>query len=105
MPTQDNLQVPSTFTLEARRTTALEAQALAATRIAAASASAFGTSGNPARDEFREVLMVCLQMRVAADLNGIFSYAQEIIDGLDNRYPMTVENPVPLPVTPPKTSP
>lgn len=65
----------------------MEDLALAAKKQSDAFALSTGFSGNPARDEFREVLLVCVKARVGTDINSLFAFAQELVDGLEVRFP------------------
>lgn len=81
--------------LDERRVAALEAQARAMERSAAA-AEAFAASpasGVPASPQavakarFERVLCACLYARTSTTVEGFLSFARELCDGMDREFP------------------
>ena len=92
----ENLPVPQS--LEERQTAAMESQAkglqasaAALQAQAAAAAAVAGFSGNPVKDRYTEMVKVCVQARVATDVEGFLKFAQELCDGIDRNYPEPVK--------------
>jgi hypothetical protein len=86
-PDVENLPVPGTPPVEDRKATALEGQATAAARMAAAAEAMAGISDNPKRHLFVTMLHACIMGRVATDVNGFLRFADELCDGVNARFP------------------
>jgi hypothetical protein len=89
----ENLPVPGAPQTEVRKATAMEDQAAALARTAAAAEAMAGISVNPKRDLYVAMLHACIMGRVATDVTGFLRFADELCDGVAARYPDQGQQP------------
>lgn len=82
-PQVENLPVPGA-PVEDRKAAALEGQAVALARSAAAVEAMAGISK---RERYLAILNACIIGRVATDVNGFLRFADELNDGVNARFP------------------
>ena len=94
--TVENITVPG-GDLEERRVKALEDQATAMLRQAAASEKIAAAQSQPLpgsapstygpKDRYESMVRTCVSGRVAADVEGFLKFAEELLDGIDRKFP------------------
>jgi hypothetical protein len=86
-PDVENLPVPGSPQVEVRKAAAMEGQATALARTAAAAEAMAGISDNPKRDRYVSMLHACIVGQVAGDVHGFLRFADELCDGVAARFP------------------
>ncbi len=97
----DNLPIPfPSSALREREVVAMEKQAAEAARNNTILQAASGLfSADLPKERYERMVIACLNGRVATDLAGILKFAEEILDGIDLKYP-PAPAPAPTPNNP-----